>query len=1022
MKKFTIKQWITLGTVSIVSIGLIVGNYYAAKNAGAITNLLCGEASSFEGEDVKRALEDGDKLTKSVGDESVILLKNKNNILPLTTEETNKTKVNLFGWASIDAGWTLVGAGSGGGRNNAVTPTRLIRSMEEANFEINKTLIDKYQKFASGYPRTSTINEKEFTTLVQPKKEWYTEEILNQAKDFSDTAIITISRFSSENIEMPKCQYKSTGETDTTRTYLQLSREEEDMIDIVCNNFDKVIVLINAGNVMELGFIDDERIDAALDVGYTGQSGAAAIGRILNGTINPSGHTADTYSYDHTTAPSYVNVFKKDNQITYAEDIYIGYKWYETADVEGYWDNVNNKYGKGYDGVVQYPFGYGLSYTDFAWEVKHVSLDDSSLISKYMSISMDVEVTNVGNADGKDVVELYYSAPYIKGEIEKPARSLIAFEKTKLLKPGDKETVTLKFDLYDMASYDCYDKNQNGKATYELDSGTYHLYLMTDSHHLKDCERNDISFNIAGDIAYKMDPTTKQIVKNRFTGDTAYGNCPIDGNTAGEKITYLSREDFEVTYPKTQTPSRTADIVKSSADYLFTGYNSNEDYLTMPTMGKDNGLRLWRRTDGSDAKLDDLNGTSGVELVLDKELVNELGNNYNSEKWNDFLDQITKDELFNLVECSGYGNDAIVSIGKANNKDSDGPSGVHYSYGSFVDPGTWTTFPPSINFGRTFNKDLSYDFGKTIGYEAIHTGISGIYAPGVNLHRTPFNGRNFEYYSEDGVLSGYLAAQTIKGARTENCYMYLKHFAASEEGVNPRYLTKWMTEQNLREVYLRPFEIAVKKGKANGIMTCFNRIGTIWAGGNRALCTNILRVEWGFKGTVITDWSNGDSYMNPTQGLLAGNDIWLNPNNSANVPIDRSNPVMVNLARNSAHNMLYTICNTYANAESDVNIKKVNKIFAWWIPTLAGFDALLVAGMVLAVYLVFRKKKKLAVVTNNNETIKETKPTKKKEQSNLFLFNKKEKKKVEDDKVKSLEERIDLLEKKIDSLLSKLDK
>ncbi len=1017
MIKFNKRQWISISIATIIGCGLIVGNYYATINAGAITNLLCGEAADFDNDDAKRALEKGDAITRNVGDESIVLLKNNNNLLPLQTSENQKKKVNLFGWSSTNGGFILIGAGSGGARLNAVEPTRLVDSLKNANFEVNEELISKYEQFASGYPRTSTINEKEFTTLVQPKKEWYTSEIMNQAKEFSDTAIVTISRYSSENIEMPLCQYKSTGETDTTRTYLQISKEEEDMLNLVCDNFKNVIVLINSGNTMELGFLNNDKISAALDVGYLGQSGANGIGRILAGIINPSGHVADTYAYDHKTAPSFANVFKNSNQITYTEDIYIGYKWYETADVEGYWNEINNNYGKGYDGVVQYPFGYGLSYTTFKWEVQNFNLDNEKTISKYMSFILDVKVTNTGNVEGKDVVQLYYTAPYTKGEVEKASRNLLSFGKTKLLQPNESDVVRLKFDLYDLASYDCYDKNNNGKNTYELDAGTYHLNLMTNSHNLKNCDRNDLTFSLAGDISYKMDPKTKQIVKNRFTGDTAYANCPIDGSTTGEKINYLSRSDFKNTFPKSQTPNRDTALIKDVFKYRFEGYNNNETYKVVPTMGKDNGLRIWTREDGTYANIDDLNGTSGVTLKLNKDLVKDLGTNYNSPTWKEFLDQITKDELFNLVEASGYGNDAIVSIGKANNKDSDGPSGIHYSYGSFVDPGSWTSFAGPINFGRAFNKELSYDFGKALGYEALATGISGVYAPGVNLHRTPYNGRNFEYFSEDGVLSGYLAAETIKGARTENCYLYLKHFAASEEGINPGQLNKWLTEQNLREVYLKPFEIAVKKGGANAMMTCFNRIGTIWAGGNRALLTNILRTEWGFKGVVITDWSQGNIFMDPTQGLLAGNDMWLNPNDSVENPIDRNNPIMINLARNAVHNMVYTLCNTYANAETDAVVRKVDKVFAWWIPVLASVDVLIVAGLGFMVFFAFKPKKKISLVSSENQV----------EINGLTV----EKEKVEDnkkekskklDKYELINQRIDKLEDKLIELINLIKK
>ena len=778
---------------------------------------------------------------------------------------------------------------------------------------------------------------------------------------------------------------------------------------------------------MHLNCLNDSKVDSAIYVGLTGQSMAAAIPEVLWGytkdkegnktLVSPSGKVTDLYSYEPNTSPSFANHVKDNNHIQYLEDIYYGYKWYETADAEGYWDNIDNQWGKGYDGVVQYPFGYGLSYTDFKWEITKLSLDEGSELTKYSEISVEVAVTNIGNYPGKDVVELYVTPPYYEGGIEKAHVNLMAFAKTILLHPNQTQYLTLSFDTYDMASYDCYDKNNNGNARYELDKGIYQVKLMTDSHNLKKCEANSltienniIEYYVGTDgIHYNMDPSTKQIVKNRMTGDTAYSGVPIDGSTVGAETSYLSRKDNFANFPTSHAKAPTnSSMVNQAATY----FNNIYDDATMPTTGVDSGLRLVTKEDGSPASEDDLNGKTGAKLVINEELFKDLAN-YNSATWDTLLDQMSLDELKNLVENSGFKIPAATSIGKPKVLDTDGPAGFNSNVLSVDNNAAsqWTAYPSQTLIGCSWDQQIAYRMGLSMGVEAQATGISGWYAPGVNLHRSPYTARNFEYYSEDAVLSGKLAAEVIRGAKTNGLYCYLKHYALSEPGQNPSNLNTWVTEQNLRENYLKPFEIAVKEGESNAIMSAFNRIGGNWAGASYPCLTQILRSEWGFKGTVITDYSAGGAIggMNPRQGVRAGNDMWLNPSTTNNNPLDKTNAVDMYCARKAVKNILFTYVDTYVYAQThdagdddrysvEVGIKTVTAVFEWWKPVLFTVDGISVLFMALAVFLMF-KKKNVLITDDGTEVVVDF-----------------------DEKRDAYQKKRDKLQQKINKLQSKLDK
>ena len=960
MKKIQkFKEKIGLIITSIFLVGLIIGNYYCAKYNTVITTMLCGSGTNFNNEETKLTLSSNDEVVQKIAEEGIVLLKNKDNCLPL-----NEKNINLFGWASIDNGFYLSGGGSSTATINEAKKVTLIKGLESEDFNVNKDLINAYNGYKNS--RSSSLQ------LVEPDINFYNKVISNgkslleNAKEFSSTAIVTISRFASEGIDIPFKQTKDSG-IDDTRHYLELSKEEEALIGLVSENFSKVIILINAGNQMELGFLNNEKISAALMVNYLGQSGTKGLGRILNGKINPSGHLTDTYPYDLTSDPTYVNAIRNGDHIHYVEDIYIGYKWYETADKENFF---NNKFSKSYNDIVQYPFGYGLSYSNFTQEIVSYELSTSSTsLQRTSKVEVKVKVKNTSNLDGKDVIQLYYTAPYKKGEIEKSSINLLAFKKTDLLKPNEEKIYSLIFSSYDLSSYDAYDKNNNGFSGYELEQGEYQFKLMKDAHNFVEGDKNIFNLNCDKTIIYNRDPNTGAMVSNRFgefdnegkyINDSSYANCPIDGSTAGTKIEYLSRSNFENTFPTSQTPNRD---VKSIIEYAnnYVEYKAYEG-VEKPTQGiqSENPLLLVTKEDGSKASLDDLK--NGKNLIWNKELVNKLGQDYNASEYETLLNQLTEDELTNFVESSGYGNDPAESIGKIGFNDFDGPAGFNVTVNSpFGDKKSeWTGFGNEALLGQTWSTQLAEALGEAFGKEGTATGVTGIYAPGVNLHRTSFNGRNFEYYSEDPILSGILASKVIEGAKIQGVYCFLKHFVVSEMGPNPRKLNVWLTEQNLRENYLKPFEKAVKAG-ATAVMTAFNRLGATWTGGNYQLIQIILRKEWKFKGVVITDWCQGDSDMTVNQGLHAGNDIWLNPANRCNNGgLDENKDSSWVCARRSAHNLLYTICNTFYtawNAGNDIGVHEGENVFRWWIPVLVLINILVIGIEGLFLFLLLKKRR-----------------------------------------------------------------
>lgn len=958
MKK--VGKIISLCSIGVILGALVTGNIIGVMFAPMITTYLFGTGDR-NGETEEQAR--SDELCQKIAEEGIVLLKNQDNALPLETKD-----LNVFGWSSTDQGFLLSGIGSGSSTISDDKKVSLLNGLEKDGFNINQDLVKFYNDYDSSTFSFATGNSKRMN-LIEPSISEYSDELIDGARNFSDTALVVISRVAGENVgEIPTTQKKSHGQAeDKTRNYLHISKEEEQLLNMVEDNFDNVVVIINSTNAMELGFLNDANIDAALNVGVTGQSGALAIGKVLDGTVNPSGHLTDTFAYDYTKEPSFQNYIRNGNNIQYLENIYFGYKWYETADVQGYFNNESNEYGDGYEAMVQYPFGYGLSYTTFKWKLINSSIKDAATIDKDAKIELTFSCTNTGDVAGKDVMEIFYTAPYIKNGIEKSAVNLIDFIKTDTIEPGETESnLTVTLDLYNMASFDSYDKNNNGKTTWELDAGDYQIKFMDDSHNLKKMNQNVLNFKLASTITYDTDPVTGTKVTDLFTGDDAYSGVPLDGSTAYKNpLPYLSRSDFNTTFPTASGDVISSEISKAN-NYTATEYEQTEMPVTDTVDGEP--LLLVTKENGSKATEAELKGEGNASLVYNKELLTTIGNNYNAPELDQLINQMNTTELAKLVEDSGFQTKAIESIGKPKLDEFDGPAGFNTTTQTGdKNTGTWTAFPNETLLGQTWSKAIANAMGINMAQEGQATNLSGWYAPGVNLHRTAFNARNYEYYSEDPVLSGFMAANVIEGAKANGLHCYLKHFSLSEPGVNARNLNTWLTEQNYRENYLKPFEIAVKKGGANAIMSAFNSVGGVWAGANYAQNVQILRNEWGFRGTVITDWSDGSGNMNCQMGVRAGNDMWLNPNDGHNSSkLDMSNPTNVYCAKIAAKNIVYTFANTYAYADQKGNAKdsadvtagaSVSKVY--WI--FAGIDAFFAIGLGVWAFFVFWNPKKKIV-------------------------------------------------------------
>lgn len=854
------------------------------------------------------------QLSQEIAAEGIVLLKNDNKILPITDNKN----LNVFGWASTNPCYGGTGSGS---LSDAYETVSLLQGLEDAGFSLNSDLSDFYTAYRSDRPEVGMWAQD--WTLPEPTADSYTDELINDAKNFSDTALVVITRVGGEGADLPTDVSTVTYTDNSTEYkdfedgehYLQLSQTEKDMVELVCNNFNNVLVVYNGANTMELGFVNDyEQIQGVIWCPGTGQSGFEALGEIIAGESNPSGKTSDTFVKDLTTTPTWNNFgdFEYDNMeefehtqtnftsttesygphfVNYVENIYVGYRFYETAATEGL---IN------YDDMIMYPFGYGLSYTSFTQEMGAITETDDT-------ISFDVTVTNTGDVAGKDVIEVYYNPPYTNGGIEKATANLITFEKTEELQPGDSQTINITFNKEDMSSYDSYNA-----AAYVLEAGDYGISIRENSHNIIDEQIVSISETIVYDENNKRS-TDESVATNQF-------------EDAEGEVTYLSRANGFANYaeataaPKTMSmpEEQKSTFVVDTVNYNPEDYNDESD--EMPTTGAKNGL----------------------------ELADLRGLDYDDPQWDKLLDQLTVTEMDNLIALGGYTTASISSVNKVMTVDCDGPASINNNFTGTGSIG----FPSAVMIANTWNKDIALAFGESIGKMADEMDVSGWYAPAMNIHRSAFSGRNFEYYSEDGVLSGYMAANAVIGAEEYGVYAYIKHFALNDQETNrTEMLCTWATEQAIREINLKPFEIAVKEGGAKAVMSAFNYIGTTYAGGNNALLNNVLRGEWGFQGMVLTDYFGGYGYMDSDICIRNGNDFCLVAYDmESNHLTDKTSATSVIAMRQAAKNIMYTVVNSRAYDAANLQ----TGLMPWQI-TMIVIDVILVAGVIVLEVVTIKK-------------------------------------------------------------------
>ncbi len=874
------------------------------------------------------AIAEAKELCTDIAEEGIVLLKNDDKALPLA----EGAKVNVFGWSSTNP---IYGGTGSGALSDAYPTVDFLTGLTDAGIEYNQDLVDFYKGWRDARPTVGMMGQD--WTIPEPKVSEY-GNLISDAKNYSDTAIFFIARSGGEGADLPqsydgKDTFSTEGmfgasgvrysdqkdDLDASKSYLELSNREQALLDEVTANFDKVIVVVNSANAMELGFVNDySQIKSVLYCPGTGQTGFDGLGEILAGQVNPSGKTADTFvadlfatptannfgDFDYTNMEAYGvdNMFAEGGKayptfVNYVEGIYVGYKFYETAAAEAEAGNFEFDY----DSAVVYPFGYGLSYTNFKQEMGPITNDGKT-------VSFDVTVTNTGDVAGKDVVEVYYNPPYTNGGIEKSAANLIQFAKTQTLEPGASETVSISFALEDMASYDTY-----GKGCYVLEAGDYEISINSDAHNKIATDTVNVASDIVYDDSNKRDSDVVA-AKNEF-------------QFAEGDVTYLSRADGFANYAEATTAPTSFEM---SDDYKATYFNEtnydptdyNNDADEMPTTGAKNGVEL-------------------------KEL---RGLDYDDPKWDELLDEMSVADMNTLIELGGYETSAVDSIGKVMTYDCDGPASIN---NNFTGQGS-IGFPAAVMIACTWNKDMALAFGQSIGRMANDMDVSGWYAPATNTHRSAFAGRNFEYYSEDGVLAGWMCANAVNGAREWGVYAYVKHFATNDQETNRTgLLCTWLNEQSMREIYLKSFEITFKNSNPGATMVAFNNIGTVPAEACPELLNDVLRGEWGFRGFAETDYFGGYGYQDSDRMIRNGCDLMLATYSTPQSTVtDQTSATSVIAMRQASKNILYTVVNSRAYD------KDIQGGLPTWEKVLILIDVIL--GLLIVCLEYFAVKKYLA--------------------------------------------------------------
>lgn len=842
------------------------------------------------------------ELVEEISGAGIVLAKNDGAVLPLAAGSS----VTMLGRAAADP--VFGGSGSGSVDTNSAVNAR--QGLENAGFTVNDAVYGAIEAYAAENPRGFIeMDRPDISTyfIGEMPVDGYEAQSSSFA-EYSDAAVVYIGRPGGEGGDLTRDMSDWDDNAEPGQHQLELNKDEKDLIELAKASFDTVVVVVNSSTTIEMGDLQaDTGVDAILLAGSPGATGLNAVGTILSGEVNPSGRTADLWAADFTADPTFANFggYLYDNLsvsypvsavetatsnatvtdeapfVNYAEGIYVGYRYYETAAAEGFLD---------YDEAVVYPFGYGLSYTDFAWTVTGTETGDVD-----GTIAVTVDVTNTGTVAGKDVVELYYSAPYTPGGIEKSEVVLGDFAKTGVIEPGASESVTLELPVEDMASYD-----YAGEQAYVLEAGDYAISVRTDSHTVA-AGTEPITYTVDSDVVYSGEnhrSTDLAEVTNQFDDVSAqFSTEPEDG-----KILAMSRADFAGTFPTAPTGDQ---LVASDAVA--------------------EGFAAWD-TESAAAEFDQDMPTTGASTDLS--LIDLRGVPKDDPQWDELLDSLSVGDMTDMLLNGAYQTAAIGSIGKPQTTEPDGPAG----FSSFINSSiNGVAYPSEFLIAQTWDVDLGRAMGEMLGNEAMFKDINGWYAPAANLHRSPFAGRNFEYYSEDPFLSGLMMTSVANGAAEKGVYTTLKHFALNDQETNRvnNGIATWATEQTIREIYLKPFEMAVKNISmevpyladdegtietttvgATAIMSSFNRIGATWAGGSEALMTDVLRGEWGFEGFAISDF-NLYPYMSPNQSISAGTDLTLTFQPSKSLA-DTSSAKAVSDIREATHNILFTVANSNA--------------------------------------------------------------------------------------------------------------
>ena len=907
------------------------------------TTYFASDYSTWQ-EQLEHAIQVGIKIQE----EGSVLLEN-NGALPLNPS----AKLSVFSRSSVD----IVYSGTGSGRIDASVASTLKQAFERYGFSINPTLWDFYSA-QSGYVRT-------LSDVAEVPVSVYTAAVEASYADYSDAAIVVLSRGCGEG-----------GDLSVADGYLELQGSERDLLEYVTGKFDKVIVLINSGNAIAMDWVDEYDVDAILWIGLPGQEGLQGVAQLLNGTAAPSGKLADVYSTSSFSAPAmqnfgeyvYGNVTVNDytmdfdhnfnvlgsdgtdyniwgaaSYVVEAEGIYVGYKYYETryedavlkqGNASGSAGVYNSSGTWNYSDEVAYSFGYGLSYTTFTQTLDSFQCDGETA-------TLAVTVTNTGSTySGKEVVQVYAQAPYIQGGVEKASVQLCGFDKTDVLAPGQSQTLTITVDLDDIASYD-----YQNKRTYILDAGTYYFAIGNGAHDALNnilaakgkTVENDMDYDGNAALAASVNLDASVRGTDDFSGLTVtnlFEEADLNYYQDGT-VTYLSRSNWQGTWPVTYAGIELNDRMILD---MLNDYSTKETDVTSITYGEDNGLTLVALREAD----------------------------FNDPAWDALLDQMTLAEQVELVKSGASQTAAVESIAFAGTVDEDGPAGLSKRcyYDDPADVGTITTtnaygYNSSVVIASTFNVELAYERGVSVGEDGLWTSVQGWWGPGCNAHRTPYGGRNFEYYSEDAYLGGVIAANDVAGAQSKGLRAFIKHFAMNDQETNRHGVSTFANEQAMREIYLKQFQYVIQEGGSLSVMEAYNRIGVKWAGSS-GICDQLLRDEWGFNGSVLTDFNihNDEGWMNVRSGLGHGVDQWLSFGECSLEEYARKNIGLAAEVREASHNILYAVSRSAAmNGMNESS--RIEFISAWWQTGLYAMDVvfgILTAACFIGVVIISRKK------------------------------------------------------------------